>query len=49
MSGYSREGADIIDEAVACTEAVTINAGTYYRGRAAQLAALSVLGDTSST
>lgn len=49
MAYFDRYGADITDEAIACTESVTINATTYYRGRAAQLAALSVLGSTSPT
>lgn len=49
MTEYNRVGALVSDEAIACTESVSIGGGTYYRGRAAQMAARSVLGSTSPT
>lgn len=41
---YDPQGLEILDEAVACTTSVIINATTYYKGRLAELPERSLLG-----
>lgn len=46
MPDFNVSGAAVTDEAVACTESVTINSTTYYRGKLDQMPGLAVLGNT---
>lgn len=43
---YTREGADVTDEAIACTTSRVIDSTTYYVGRIAQVPAASILGSS---
>lgn len=49
MADYNPAGAAITDEAVACTESITVNGSALYRGQLAEMPGRAVLGNTDPT